>query len=181
LCFKVVGDFFVDGLGNFPHGLDFAKGWLMQSVLYKVGGKIFPLFHKLENLPKAKLYKLVVESDGETSETPAYYNPYETTSTDGTTSGQTYDEYIFRVVHSVEPEVITQDNQLITKQREVFIFYKKDLLEAGVDNITMNDLIEFPYYDEPPDGWNYTPQKYRITGIQDLLSLIKVYAEKIST
>ena len=156
----------------------------MQSVIYKVGKKIFPLFNKLENKPKAKLLKAVVSntSSSTSGDGGSYYNPYEINN-DGTPNSTTqtqYQGYLFPVIHSFEPELITNGNQVITKKREVFIFSKEDLLEKGIDQITLNDLIEFPYYDEPPDNWNYTPEKYRITGVMDLMALIKVYTEKIS-
>ena len=154
----------------------------MQSVIYKVGKKIFPLFNKLENKPKAKLLKAVIENGSNNGDGGSYYNPYEINDggTPNSTTQTTYKGYLFPVIHSFEPELITNGNQVITKKKEVFIFSKEDLLKQGINQITLNDLIEFPYYDEPPDQWNYRPEKYRITGVMDLMALIKVYAEKIS-
>jgi len=75
---------------------------------------------------------------------------------------------------------IKPGDEIITEKREVFIFQKSDLMEQGIYNISLNDLVEFPFYPEPPDEWNYKPQLYRVTGVQDLLSLIKIFAKKAS-
>jgi len=77
-------------------------------------------------------------------------------------------------------EQVKKGNEIITEKREVFIFQKSDLIKQGINNITLNDLIEFPFYPEPPDDWQYNLQLYRVIGIQDILSLIKLFTKKVS-
>jgi len=178
-----------------------------RSVFYKVGRKIHPLFNKLENKPYAKVYHYIGGGSGttnstntdnsgtdNTTSTPTYYNPYDLTATGsgqngtGNSGGEVstlndtsqYKIVLLPVVHSIEMEQVKRGDEIITEKREVFIFQKSDLMEQGIYNISLNDLVEFPFYPEPPDEWNYKPQLYRVTGVQDLLSLIKIFAKKAS-
>jgi len=128
------------------------------------------------------------------TENPTYYNPYDLTTVNNTNSntdnnqGQIstpndtsqYKVVLLPVVHSIEMEQVKRGNEIITEKREVFIFQKSDLMEKGINNITLNDLVEFPFYPEPPDDWQYNPQLYRVIGIQDILSLIKLFTKKVS-
>jgi hypothetical protein len=131
-------------------------------------------------------------SDNTNNIEPTYYNPYDFGQTDvgndSNSSGQVstpndesqYKIVMLPVVHSIEMEQVKKGDEIITEKHEVFIFQKSDLMKNGIYNISLNDLVEFPYYPEPPDDWNYNPQLYRVTGVQDILSLIKVFTKKAS-
>lgn len=96
---------------------------LLKNVIYNK-------LHAIEDKPKC-LYKKLI-SGGSSSPFSGNQNP-------------TYNDIVVNVLYVPESEMITSNNEIITKQQVFFYFNEDELNSKGINKITMNDKFIFPY------------------------------------
>jgi len=69
-----------------------------------------------------------------------------------------YTDFVIPVLYVPESEIVNNNNVITTTQQIYFYFNEDDLLKRGISNITVNDIIVFPYPINNQTS-NYSPKE----------------------
>lgn len=125
---------------------------LLKNVIYNK-------LHAIEDKPKCLYKKHIISGNN---------SPFS-----GNNISPTYNNIVVDVLYVPEGEIITNNNNVITKQALFFYFNENELNSKGITKVELNDRFIFPY------PINNITAEYKPIEITYIFGIWKVRIEKI--